>query len=139
MHRFLEARVADYMTQPAVTVAPDTLLRDLEEQFAHYDFNGFPVLASILAQHSYLPRQLHTRGDRLVFSNGIVLLAAFAVALIIGFDANLDRLIQLYIVGVFTSFTLSQAGMVWMIMCYQQMLDILQFYAPSLEDTEQFG
>ncbi|MGZ4618269.1 MAG: APC family permease [Frankiaceae bacterium] len=79
---------------------------------ANTAFNGFPVLASILAQHSYLPRQLHTRGDRLVFSNGIILLAAFAVALIIGFRANLDRLIQLYIVGVFTSFTLSQAGMV---------------------------
>jgi amino acid transporter len=79
---------------------------------ANTAYNGFPVLASILAQHHYLPRQLHTRGDRLVFSNGILLLAAFAVALIIGFDANLDRLIQLYIVGVFTSFTLSQAGMV---------------------------
>jgi len=79
---------------------------------ANTAFNGFPVLASILAQHHYLPRQLHTRGDRLVFSNGIILLAAFAAALIVGFDANLDRLIQLYIIGVFTSFTLSQAGMV---------------------------
>jgi amino acid transporter len=79
---------------------------------ANTAFNGFPVLASILAQHRYLPRQLHTRGDRLVFSNGILLLAAFASALIVGFDANIDRLIQLYIIGVFTSFTLSQAGMV---------------------------
>jgi amino acid transporter len=79
---------------------------------ANTAFNGFPVLASILAQHSFLPRQLHTRGDRLVFSNGILLLAAAAIALIIGFHANLDRLIQLYIIGVFTSFTLSQAGMV---------------------------
>ena len=79
---------------------------------ANTAFNGFPVLASILAQHRYLPRQLHVRGDRLVFSNGIVLLAAFAIALIIGFDANIDRLIQLYIIGVFTAFTLSQVGMV---------------------------
>jgi amino acid transporter len=79
---------------------------------ANTAFNGFPVLASILAQHKYLPRQLHTRGDRLVFSNGILLLAGFAIALIVAFDANIDRLIQLYIIGVFTSFTLSQAGMV---------------------------
>jgi amino acid transporter len=79
---------------------------------ANTAFNGFPVLASILARDRYLPRQLHNRGDRLVFSNGIVLLAAAAAALIIGFDADIDRLIQLYIVGVFTSFTLSQLGMV---------------------------
>ena len=79
---------------------------------ANTAFNGFPVLASILAQHRFLPRQLHTRGDRLVFSNGILLLAGASVALIIGFHANLDRLIQLYIIGVFTSFTLSQTGMV---------------------------
>jgi amino acid transporter len=79
---------------------------------ANTAFNGFPGLASILARDSYLPRQLHNRGDRLVFSNGVVLLAGAAAALIIGFDANIDRLIQLYIVGVFTSFTLSQVGMV---------------------------
>jgi amino acid transporter len=79
---------------------------------ANTAFNGFPVLASILAQHSYLPRQMHNRGDRLVFSNGIILLTGCAVALIIGFDANVDQLIHLYIIGVFTSFTLSQAGMV---------------------------
>ena len=79
---------------------------------ANTAFNGFPVLSSILAHHSYLPRQLHNRGDKLVFSNGIILLGGFAIALIIGFDANIDKLIQLYIIGVFTSFTLSQAGMV---------------------------
>ena len=80
---------------------------------ANTAFNGFPVLASILAQHRFLPRQLHTRGDRLVFSNGILLLGrGFAIALVVGFDANIDQLIQLYIIGVFTSFTLSQAGMV---------------------------
>jgi amino acid transporter len=75
-------------------------------------FNGFPMLASILAQNRYLPRQLHNRGDRLVYSNGILLLAALAIVLIVGFNANIDKLIQLYIIGVFTSFTLSQAGMV---------------------------
>jgi amino acid transporter len=68
--------------------------------------------SSILAEHGYLPRQMRSRGDKLVFSNGIILLGAFAIALIIGFDANIDKLIQLYIIGVFTSFTLSQAGMV---------------------------
>jgi hypothetical protein len=79
---------------------------------ANTAFNGFPMLSSILAQSRYLPRQLRHRGDKLVHSNGIVLLGAFAVALIIGFDAEIDKLIQLYIIGVFTSFTLSQAGMV---------------------------
>ncbi|MCU1592114.1 MAG: hypothetical protein JWP11_3370 [Frankiales bacterium] len=79
---------------------------------ANTAFTGFPMLASILAQDRYLPRQLHTRGDRLVFSNGIVLLAGVSTALIIGFNASIDKLIQLYIVGVFTSFTLSQLGMI---------------------------
>ena len=79
---------------------------------ANTAFNGFPTLASILARDRYLPRQLHTRGDRLVFSNGIISLAAVSVALIVGFEANIEKLIQLYIVGVFTSFTLSQIGMV---------------------------
>ncbi|MCZ7438993.1 APC family permease [Micromonospora sp. WMMC241] len=79
---------------------------------ANTAFNGFPVLGSILAQDRYLPRQLHTRGDRLAFSNGIVFLAVSAVVLIVGFQAEVTRLIQLYIVGVFVSFTLSQAGMI---------------------------
>jgi amino acid transporter len=79
---------------------------------ANTAFNGFPVLGSILAQDRYLPRQLHTRGDRLAFSNGILFLAAFALVLIIAFDAEVTRLIQLYIVGVFVSFTVSQTGMV---------------------------
>ncbi len=78
---------------------------------AHTAFHGFPVLASILAENRYLPRQLDKRGDRLVFSNGILLLAGFAIALIFVFNANIDKLIQLYIIGVFTSFTLGQAGM----------------------------
>lgn len=79
---------------------------------ANTAFSGFPVLGSILAQDRYLPRQLHTRGDRLAFSNGILFLAVFASLLIIGFQAEVTKLIQLYIVGVFVSFTLSQAGMI---------------------------
>jgi amino acid transporter len=79
---------------------------------ANTAFNGFPVLGSILAQDSYLPRQLHTRGDRLAFSNGILFLAFAAIAFVIAFRAEVTALIQLYIVGVFVSFTLSQIGMV---------------------------
>ena len=75
-------------------------------------FNGFPILASILAQDGYLPRQLRTRGDRLAFSNGVILLAAGALVLVVAFDADVTRLIQLYIVGVFVSFTSSQFGMI---------------------------
>ncbi|HEY2794142.1 MAG TPA: APC family permease, partial [Micromonosporaceae bacterium] len=78
---------------------------------ANTAYNGFPVLGSILAQDRYLPRQLHTRGDRLAFSNGIVFLATFATVLIVAFKAQPTHLIQLYIVGVFVSFTLSQTGM----------------------------
>ncbi|PJF01997.1 DNA-binding protein [Streptomyces carminius] len=79
---------------------------------ANTAYNGFPVLGSILAQDRYLPRQLHTRGDRLAFSNGIVLLAVAAAVLVYVYDADSTRLIQLYIVGVFVSFTFSQTGMV---------------------------
>ncbi|WP_220182953.1 APC family permease [Sphaerisporangium album] len=79
---------------------------------ANTAFNGFPVLGSVLAQNRYLPRQLHTRGDRLAFSNGIVILAAMAGLLIYAFQADTTRLVQLYIVGVFVSFTISQTGMV---------------------------
>ncbi|MFG2825892.1 APC family permease [Streptomyces sp. NPDC048434] len=79
---------------------------------ANTAYNGFPLLGSILAQDRYLPRQLHTRGDRLAFSNGIVLLAGAAAILVYLYGADSTRLIQLYIVGVFVSFTLSQTGMV---------------------------
>lgn len=79
---------------------------------ANTAYNGFPLLGSILAQDRYLPRQLHTRGDRLAFSNGIVLLAGAAILLVVVYGADSTRLIQLYIVGVFVSFTLSQIGMV---------------------------
>ncbi len=79
---------------------------------ANTAYNGFPLLGSILAQDRSLPRQLHTRGDRLAFSNGIVLLAGAAALLVWIYGADSTRLIQLYIVGVFVSFTLSQIGMV---------------------------
>lgn len=79
---------------------------------ANTAFNGFPVLGSVLAQDRFLPRQLHTRGDRLAFSNGIVFLALAAVCFVVAFKAEVTSLIQLYIVGVFVSFTLSQTGMV---------------------------
>jgi amino acid transporter len=75
-------------------------------------FNGFPVLGSILARDGYAPRALGSRGDRLAYSNGIVFLAALAILLIVVFDAQVTRLIQLYIVGVFVSFNLSQLGMI---------------------------
>ncbi|ASR03601.1 APC family permease [Gordonia rubripertincta] len=79
---------------------------------ANTAFNGFPVLGSVLAQDRYLPRQLHTRGDRLAFSNGILFLAVAAIIFVVAFGAQVTALIQLYIVGVFVSFTLSQTGMV---------------------------
>ncbi|HET6714837.1 MAG TPA: APC family permease [Actinomycetota bacterium] len=83
---------------------------------ANTAFQDFPRLASILARDRFMPSQFRNRGDRLVFSNGVVVLAGLAALLIWAFDANLTRLIQLYVVGVFTAFTLSQAGMVrrWM-------------------------
>jgi amino acid transporter len=79
---------------------------------ANTSFQDFPRLSSILARDRFLPRQFENRGDRLVFSNGVIVLAIFASLLIYVFHADLSRLIQLYVVGVFTSFTLSQAGMV---------------------------
>lgn len=79
---------------------------------ANTAFNGFPQLASVLGKEGFLPRQLHTLGDRLALTNGILSLAVAAIALIWVFDAEVTQLIQLYIVGVFVSFTLSQLGMV---------------------------
>jgi amino acid transporter len=79
---------------------------------ANTAFNGFPLLGAILAQDKNLPRQLYTRGDRLAYSNGIIFLAVVAGALIYIFHASVTHLIQLYILGVFTSFTLGQSGMV---------------------------
>ena len=79
---------------------------------ANTSFAGFPRLASLLARDRYLPRQLASLGDRLVFSNGIILLAAFSGLLVWAFRGDTSRLIPLYAVGVFLSFTLSQAGMI---------------------------
>ncbi len=79
---------------------------------ANTAFNGFPILSSILAHDRFLPKQLARRGDRLVYSNGILILATVAALLIVAFGGSVTHLIQLYIVGVFVSFTLSQAGMV---------------------------
>jgi amino acid transporter len=79
---------------------------------ANTSFADFPRLASLLARDRFLPRQFATRGDKLVFSNGIIILAVFAAVLVIGFGGDTSRLIPLYAVGVFLSFTLSQTGMV---------------------------
>jgi amino acid transporter len=116
----------DYQQKTLVAQLADAIFRDFPPGLylitgvtalililaANTAFNGFPVLGSILAQDRYLPRQLHTRGDRLAFSNGIVFLALAAIAFIVVFRAEVTALIQLYIVGVFTSFTFSQIGMV---------------------------
>ena len=79
---------------------------------ANTAFNGFPLLGSILARDKNLPAQLNNRGDRLAYSNGILMLAVVAGGLIWIYEANVTKLIQLYIIGVFTSFTLGQTGMV---------------------------
>jgi amino acid transporter len=79
---------------------------------ANTAYQDFPRLSSILAQDNFMPRQFINRGDRLVFSNGVMILTALAILLVVAFDANLNSLIQLYLVGVFISFTLSQTGMV---------------------------
>ncbi|HVS80746.1 MAG TPA: APC family permease, partial [Pyrinomonadaceae bacterium] len=79
---------------------------------ANTSFADFPRLSSLLARDRFLPRQFANRGDRLVFSNGIVLLAVFSAILVWAFRGDTSRLIPLYAVGVFLSFTLSQAGMV---------------------------
>ena len=116
----------EYHQDPVVGQLARTIFEDFEVGFffvtaatgmilllaANTAFNGFPVLASILAKDEYMPRQLTTRGDRLAYSNGVVMLALFSIVLIVAFDAQVTRLIQLYIVGVFISFTASQTGMV---------------------------
>ncbi|MFD1211331.1 APC family permease [Arthrobacter sp. GCM10027362] len=116
----------DYIQRPVISQLAETIFGDASIPFyivvaatgtilvfaSNTAFNGFPVLASILAKDGYLPRQMHTRGDRLAFSNGILALAAGALVLIIAFHADVTRLIQLYIVGVFVSFTASQLGMI---------------------------
>jgi amino acid transporter len=124
-HYTLNGERVDVIEETAIGQLSDAVFADFRPAFffvvtatmlilflaANTAFNGFPVLGSILARDGYLPRQLHTRGDRLAYSNGILVLAFFAIVLIISFDANVTSLIQLYVVGVFVSFTVSQLGM----------------------------
>ncbi|WP_454112631.1 APC family permease [Microbacterium aurum] len=79
---------------------------------ANTAFNGFPLLGSVLARDGYAPKALNTRGDRLVYSNGMIILGLVAAVVLIVFQARLTTLIQLYIIGVFVSFSLGQLGMV---------------------------
>ena len=79
---------------------------------ANTAFNGFPLLGSVLAKDGYAPKALETRGDRLIYSNGVLVLALMACIILIVYRADLTQLIQLYIIGVFISFTLGQSGMV---------------------------
>ncbi|MGV8882767.1 MAG: APC family permease [Rhodoglobus sp.] len=79
---------------------------------ANTAFNGFPLLGSVLATDRYAPKSLATRGDRLIFSNGVIVLSVTAMVLLVVFQADVTTLIQLYIIGVFVSFTLGQLGMV---------------------------
>ena len=83
---------------------------------ANTSYQGFPRLAALLARDRFFAAQFTNLGDRLVFSNGIIVLAAIASALLVVYNASVDSLIHLYVIGVFTAFTLSQAGMVryWM-------------------------
>ncbi len=90
------------------TIAATTLILIMAANTA---YNGFPRLAALQAADGFLPRQLTYRGSRLVFSRGIVVLAIMASALIVAFNASVTALIPLYAIGVFLSFTLSQAGM----------------------------
>lgn len=79
---------------------------------ANTAFNGFPLLGSVLARDGYAPKALNTRGDRLVFSNGMIILGIAAIGVLVVYQADLTTLIQLYIIGVFVSFSLGQVGMV---------------------------
>ena len=79
---------------------------------ANTAFNGFPLLGGVLARDGYAPKALENRGDRLIYSNGVIALALVAIGILVAFQANLTTLIQLYIIGVFLSFTLGQTGMV---------------------------
>nr|WP_051192078.1 APC family permease [Microbacterium luticocti] len=79
---------------------------------ANTAFNGFPLLGAVLARDGYAPKALNTRGDRLVYSNGMIVLGVAAIAVLVIYQANLSNLIQLYIIGVFVSFSLGQIGMI---------------------------
>lgn len=79
---------------------------------ANTAFNGFPLLGAVLARDGFAPKAMNTRGDRLVYSNGMILLGLAAIGVLIVYQANLTTLIQLYIIGVFVSFSIGQIGMV---------------------------
>jgi amino acid transporter len=116
----------DYVQPPVTAQLAETVFGDATLAFylvlaatalvlvfaANTTFDGFPVLGAMLASDRYLPRQLHTRGDRLAFSNGVLALGFGAGLLVLVFRANVVQLIHLYIVGVFVAFTFSQVGMV---------------------------
>ena len=116
----------DYQQHPVISQIANGVFHDFSPGFyfvitvtgiilvlaANTAFNGFPVLGSILARDGFAPRALGSRGDRLAYSNGIVFLAVMAIILIVLFDAQTTKLIQLYLVGVFVSFNLSQLGMI---------------------------
>ncbi|GAA1339538.1 APC family permease [Arthrobacter roseus] len=116
----------DYVQNPVVGQLAATIFNDGSLLFvvvvastalvlvlaSHAAFSGFPTLASTLAVDRFLPKQLRARGDRLTFSNGIIALGIAAIVLILIFDADVTALVQLYIVGVFVSFTLTQLGLV---------------------------
>ncbi len=109
MVQIAQAVFGDFHLGTVLVTATTALILALAANTA---FNGFPVLGSILARDGYLPRQLYTRGDRLAFSNGIIVLAGLAIFLVLIYKADVTALIQLYILGVFVSFTLSQFGMI---------------------------
>ncbi|MGN6444640.1 APC family permease [Amnibacterium sp.] len=96
---------------------------------ANTAFNGFPLLGSVLARDGYAPRALSTRGDRLIFSNGVIVLSLVAGLLLLIYRASVSNLIQLYIIGVFVSFTLGQTGMV------RHWIGLLRRKAPDRSNT----
>ncbi|MDR1447873.1 MAG: APC family permease [Candidatus Ancillula sp.] len=116
----------DYLQLPVIGQLANTIFHHNDTMFvvvslvtgiilllaANTAFNGFPVLGSILARDGYMPRYMRIRGDKLAYSNGILMLTTLAVIIVIIFDANPTKLIELYVVGVFLSFTLSQLGMI---------------------------
>jgi amino acid transporter len=111
----LVAQIARYVLGPgvgrAIFVFVQVATLAILVLAANTAFNGFPVLAYFAAEDALMPRQLRKRGHRLVYSNGIVVLAGAAIFLVIAFQADVHRLIPLYAIGVVTSFTLAQAGM----------------------------
>lgn len=104
---------------------------------ANTAFADFPRLSSLLARDRFLPRQFANRGDRLVFSNGIVILAIFSGLLVIAFGGDTSRLIPLYAVGVFLSFTLSQSGMVVHWLRERRKLRAAEKEKPAVETDEE--